>query len=83
MPTTKVCDFPNSEICSFDTLTYYSFLIPVEVGMKIVHHERIHYLKFNIIGKFGLHPYLTRFSKSRLELIILSWQAKRLFPLEC
>lgn len=69
MPTAKVCDFPKYEICSVDTLIYYSLLIPGQIGKKIVLYESIHYLKFNIIGKLDLHSYLTRFSKSPLELV--------------
>lgn len=71
MPTTKVCDFPKHEICSIDTLICYNLLIPVEIGKQIALYKSIHYLKLNIIGKFGLHPCLTRFSKSCLELITI------------
>ena len=69
MPTAKVCDFTRQEICSLDTLIYYSLLIPIEIRKKIVLCESIHSLKFSLTGEFGLHPYLTRFSKSYLELV--------------
>ena len=69
MSTAKVCDFPRQEICSVDTLIYYSLVIPIEIRKKIVFYESIYFKKFSLIGKFGLHPYLIRFSKSCLELI--------------
>lgn len=64
----SVCDFTNDEIDSIDTLICYSLPILVDLGRKMILYENIHYVKFNITGKFGLCPYLTRFSKSHVEL---------------